>query len=96
MAKMRRSIDRRPERWREVLSDAAFRRVFFPQVKPGAGVEAVVKAFVGKNQMNALKTKPMVSHAHANTKRNIHLPGIEGKKKRKERRGMSANVIVGL
>ncbi|KAJ6788357.1 hypothetical protein PWT90_07297 [Aphanocladium album] len=42
--KMRRSIDRHPERWREVFADADFRRVFFPQVKASAGVEAVVKA----------------------------------------------------
>lgn len=59
--KMRRSIDRHPERWREVLDDAEFRRVFFPGVKPAQGAEAVVKAFVGKNQMGALKKKPMVS-----------------------------------
>ncbi|KAJ4150211.1 hypothetical protein LMH87_010970 [Akanthomyces muscarius] len=58
--KMRRSIDRHPERWRAVLGDETFRRVFFPQVKKTAGgAEAVVKAFVGKNQMNALKKKPM-------------------------------------
>ncbi len=59
---MRRSIDRHPERWRAVLGDETFRRVFFPQLKKTAGgAEAVVKAFVGKNQMNALKKKPMVS-----------------------------------
>lgn len=62
---MRRSIDRHPERWRAVLGDETFRRVLFPQVKhktaAGGAEEAVVKAFVGKNQMNALKKKPMVS-----------------------------------
>lgn len=63
--KLRRSIDRHPERWREVFEDADFRRVFFPQVKAGAGVEAVIKAFVGKNQVNALKKKPMVREKDA-------------------------------
>ncbi|KAM3529333.1 hypothetical protein MY4038_005450 [Beauveria bassiana] len=57
--KMRRSIDRHPERWRAVLGEERFRRVFFPGVDGKKGVEAVVKAFVGKNQMNALKKKPM-------------------------------------
>ncbi|TQV98128.1 hypothetical protein V2A60_006189 [Cordyceps javanica] len=57
--KLRRSIDRHPERWRAVFADAELRRVFFPEVKPGADVEAVIKAFVGKNKMNALKKKPM-------------------------------------
>ncbi|KAM3427609.1 hypothetical protein MY4824_009331 [Beauveria thailandica] len=59
--RMRRSIDRHPERWRAVLGEERFRRVFFPDVVVGKekGVEAVVKAFVGKNQMNALKKKPM-------------------------------------
>ncbi|KAM3562969.1 hypothetical protein MY1884_001514 [Beauveria asiatica] len=59
--RLRRSIDRHPERWRAVLGEERFRRVFFPEVVVGKekGVEAVVKAFVGKNQMNALKKKPM-------------------------------------
>ncbi|KAM3501173.1 hypothetical protein MY10362_005770 [Beauveria mimosiformis] len=57
--RMRRSIDRHPERWRAVLGEERFRRLFFPGVDGKKGVEAVVKAFVGKNQMNALKKKPM-------------------------------------
>ncbi|OAA48927.1 hypothetical protein BBO_01972 [Beauveria brongniartii RCEF 3172] len=58
--RMRRSVDRHPERWRAVLGEERFRRVFFPEVvDKKKGVEAVVKAFVGKNQMNALKKKPM-------------------------------------
>ncbi|OAA70292.1 hypothetical protein ISF_02266 [Cordyceps fumosorosea ARSEF 2679] len=63
--KLRRSVDRHPERWRAVLGEERLRRVFFPQVKAstkggGGGVEeAAVKAFVGKNQENALKKRPM-------------------------------------
>jgi hypothetical protein len=34
--------------------------VFFPAVKEKDGVEAVVKAFVARNQDNALKKRPMV------------------------------------
>ncbi|ATY59602.1 hypothetical protein A9K55_002467 [Cordyceps militaris] len=57
--KVRRSIDRHPERWRAVLAAPEMRRCFFPQVKEGAGPDAVVKAFVAKNQMDALKKRPM-------------------------------------
>lgn len=63
MAKLRRSIDRHPERWRRTLNEPLFRRVFFPQLKGKAGPEAAVKAFTGKNQENALKRRPMVGSA---------------------------------
>ncbi|KZZ96676.1 hypothetical protein AAL_03905 [Moelleriella libera RCEF 2490] len=59
VAKLRRSIDRHPERWRRTLNEPLFRRVFFPQLKGKAGPEAAVKAFTGKNQENALKRRPM-------------------------------------
>lgn len=58
--KLRRSIDRHPERWREAFSDPLLQKTCFPDVKKSAGVEGVIKAFVAKNQSNALKKKPMV------------------------------------
>lgn len=58
--KLRRSIDRHPTRWRRALNDELFKSVFLPAVKPGAGAEAAVKAFVQRNKENALKKKPMV------------------------------------
>lgn len=61
MQKMRRSIDRHPERWREVFSNADFRRVYFPEVKSNASADAAIKAFTQRNQENALKKRPMVS-----------------------------------
>ncbi|KAG5947330.1 hypothetical protein E4U53_006428 [Claviceps sorghi] len=59
IAKLRRSIDRHPDRWRRALNDASFKEVFFPDIKTSAGPDAAVKAFVGKNQVNALKKRPM-------------------------------------
>ncbi|KAL6866678.1 hypothetical protein J3F83DRAFT_119114 [Trichoderma novae-zelandiae] len=58
VAKLRQSIDERPRRWRRAMGDALFRKTFFPALE-GKGVEDVVKAFVGRNQENALKKKPM-------------------------------------
>ncbi|KAL7932727.1 hypothetical protein V8C35DRAFT_71404 [Trichoderma chlorosporum] len=58
VAKLRQSIDETPERWRRAFSDPLFKKVFFPAVKTKDGVEGVVKAFVEKNQGNALKKKP--------------------------------------
>ena len=57
--KLRRSIDRHPRRWREVLNDPTLRRAFLPGAK--AGEEGAVKAFQEKNKSNALKKRPMVS-----------------------------------
>ncbi|UKZ55176.1 hypothetical protein TrVGV298_008993 [Trichoderma virens] len=59
VAKLRQSIDETPERWRRAFNDALFKKEFFPAVKAKDGVEGVVNAFVGKNQENALKKKPM-------------------------------------
>jgi hypothetical protein len=59
LAKLRQSIDERPRRWRRAMADPLFRKTFFPALEK-KGVEDVVKAFVGKNQENALKKKPMV------------------------------------
>ncbi len=60
MQRMRRSIDRHPERWREVFNNAEFRRVYFPEVKSNASADAAIKAFTQRNQDNALKKRPMV------------------------------------
>lgn len=60
IAKLRASIDERPRRWRRAFSDPHLKKVFFPAVKEKDGVEAVVKAFVARNQENALKKRPMV------------------------------------
>ncbi|KAL7924263.1 hypothetical protein ACQKWADRAFT_25038 [Trichoderma austrokoningii] len=59
IAKLRQSIDERPRRWRRAFSDAHFKKVFFPAVKEKDGVEGVLKAFVARNQENALKKRPM-------------------------------------
>ncbi|KAG6008459.1 hypothetical protein E4U21_004481 [Claviceps maximensis] len=59
MAKLRRSIDRHPDRWRRVLNEASFKKVFFPKIKLSAGPEAAVQAFAGRNKENALKKRPM-------------------------------------
>lgn len=61
VAKLRRSIDRHPNRWRRALGDPLLKKAFFPELKDGAGPEEAVAAFVGKNQSNALKKRPMVS-----------------------------------
>ncbi|KAL7811432.1 hypothetical protein V8C44DRAFT_330419 [Trichoderma aethiopicum] len=58
LAKLRQSIDERPQRWRRAMADPLFRKTFFPALEK-KGVEDVVKAFVGRNQENALKKKPM-------------------------------------
>ncbi|KAL6827367.1 hypothetical protein J3E69DRAFT_265185 [Trichoderma sp. SZMC 28015] len=59
LTKLRQSIDERPQRWRRAFADPLFKKEFFPLVKAKDGVEGVVKAFVAKNQENALKKKPM-------------------------------------
>jgi hypothetical protein len=59
---LRRSIDRHPDRWRRALNNPLFKKVFLPGVKAKAGPEAAVKAFVGMNQANALKKRPMVKN----------------------------------
>ncbi|CAH0018526.1 unnamed protein product [Clonostachys rhizophaga] len=59
LAKLRRSIDRHPERWREVLNTPALKRIYLPGVKPSADDEKAIEAFFDKNQSNALKKKPM-------------------------------------
>ncbi|KAM4063015.1 hypothetical protein HRG_010422 [Hirsutella rhossiliensis] len=59
VTKLRRNIDRHPGRWRRALGDPLLKKAFFPALKAGAGPEEAVKAFVGKNQDNALKKRPM-------------------------------------
>ncbi|VUC33603.1 unnamed protein product [Clonostachys rosea] len=59
LAKLRRSIDRHPERWREVLNTPELKRTYLPGVKPSADNEKAIEAFFDKNQSNALKKKPM-------------------------------------
>ncbi|KAH7312284.1 hypothetical protein B0I35DRAFT_436588 [Stachybotrys elegans] len=56
--KLRRSIDERPASWRRVLNDEHLKRVFFPGVKQGSKPDAVINAFIAKNQENALKKRP--------------------------------------
>lgn len=60
ITKLRQSIDERPRRWRRALNDPLFKKAFFPALKEKDGEEGVIKAFVGRNQENALKKKPMV------------------------------------
>ncbi|KND88132.1 hypothetical protein TOPH_07214 [Tolypocladium ophioglossoides CBS 100239] len=65
VAKLRHSVDRHPERWRRALNEPLFKKAFFPGVKASADPEVAVKAFVDRNQENALKKRPMgyvVSH----------------------------------
>ncbi|KAG6058962.1 hypothetical protein E4U32_004325 [Claviceps aff. humidiphila group G2b] len=59
IAKLRRSIDRHPDRWRRTLNEASFKKTFFPKIKASAGPDAVVKAFAERNKENALKKRPM-------------------------------------
>lgn len=59
LARLRRDVDRRPHRLKAVLLDAGIRKNFLNGV--GADEKKVVKAFVGQNAGNALKTKPKVS-----------------------------------
>jgi uncharacterized protein (TIGR02453 family) len=61
ITKIRRSIDRHPDRWRRVFDEPLLKKVLFPNVKANAGPEPVIKAFVQRNQENALKKRPMVS-----------------------------------
>ncbi|KAJ2906468.1 hypothetical protein MKZ38_001449 [Zalerion maritima] len=56
LAKLRASIDERPQRWERALMDPDFRQVFFPDVK--GGLDKMKKAFAARNQENALKVKP--------------------------------------
>jgi hypothetical protein len=58
--KLRRSIDERPASWRRALNDPHLKRVFFPGVKQGSKQDAVIDAFIAKNQENALKKRPKV------------------------------------
>ncbi|KAG8423650.1 hypothetical protein J3458_000526 [Metarhizium acridum] len=59
ITKLRRNIDRHPDRWRQTFNEPLLKKVFFPNVKANAGPEAVIKAFVQRNQENALKKRPM-------------------------------------
>lgn len=56
---MRRAIDRKSQKLKEVLLDPAMRKEFLKGAK--AEENAVVKAFVENNKENMLKTKPKVS-----------------------------------
>lgn len=57
LAKLRRSIDRHPRRWRAALTNADFREVFFPKVK--AGADKIVDAFAERNKEYSLKKRPV-------------------------------------
>lgn len=58
---MRRDIDRRPRKLKDVLSDESIRRDFLKGVPKNDA--KVVKAFVAANASNALKTRPKVSYS---------------------------------
>ncbi|KAK4457390.1 hypothetical protein QBC42DRAFT_188703 [Cladorrhinum samala] len=63
LAKLRASIDERPERWKRVLMDPTFRDTFLAlPAKKKQDEEAVVRAFADKNKENALKTRPKGFH----------------------------------
>jgi hypothetical protein len=57
---MRRDIDRRPRKLKDVLADEPIRRDFLKGVPKNDA--KVVKAFVAANASNALKTRPKVSY----------------------------------
>jgi hypothetical protein len=59
LALLRRDIDRRPHRIKQILRNADIRREFFDSV--GDDDRKVVKKFVAQSSENALKTKPKVS-----------------------------------
>jgi len=56
---MRRDIDRRPQRLKQVLKDANLRREFLRGA--ASDDKRVVREFVAQTNENALKTKPKVS-----------------------------------
>ncbi|KAI9845616.1 MAG: hypothetical protein M1838_001676 [Thelocarpon superellum] len=56
LALLRRSVDRRSERLKQVLQDASMRKEFLGGVSKDE--KKVVQAFLGHNQENILKTKP--------------------------------------
>ena len=58
---MRRAIDTRPRKLKDVLSDESIRRDFLKGVPKNDA--KVVKAFVAGNAGNALKTRPKVSYS---------------------------------
>jgi len=60
-AALRRDIDRRSRRLKDVLSDEAIRKDFLKGVPKNDA--KVVKAFVAANASNALKTRPKVSYS---------------------------------
>lgn len=56
LARARASVDERPWRWRRILNDPDFRRMFLEGAKPGE--EGAVAEFVKRNREGALKTRP--------------------------------------
>lgn len=58
VGRLRASIDERPHRWRRVLGEDGFSRMFFGKEAGKGGDEGSVKRFVERNQRGALKTKP--------------------------------------
>ncbi|KAK7728887.1 hypothetical protein SLS53_009350 [Cytospora paraplurivora] len=57
VARLRASIDERPQRWRRVLMDEGLRQTFLAPAKSG-DEKGCLKAFARLNAVNALKTKP--------------------------------------
>jgi hypothetical protein len=58
LALLRRDIDRKPEKIREVLTEPAMRKLVLGGVANDA--KKAIDAFASQNQDNALKTKPKV------------------------------------
>jgi hypothetical protein len=58
---MRRAIDTRPHKLKDVLADESIRRDFLKGAPKNDA--KVVKAFVAANAGNALKTRPKVSYS---------------------------------
>lgn len=58
LSALRRDVDRRSHRIKQVLMDASIRKEIFGGVTRDE--KKVVKAFVDQNQENVLKTKPKV------------------------------------
>lgn len=61
VGRLRAGIDEWPGRWRRVLGEDGFKKMFLGEGKKGEGDEGAVKRFVERNKKGALKTKPKVS-----------------------------------
>ena len=65
LAALRRDIDRKPHKIKNVLLDQRIREEFLGGIPHDVG--KAVKAFIGHNKESMLKTKPKVSIKKSNT-----------------------------